>query len=105
MRKATALGAAVVCVLGAAAVAALALLAVWWTQRGPEPGESPSVAESVGASRKMIVVLPFENLGPVEDEYFAAGMTEEITSRLAVVSDLVLQSQQNTILLIAAFKL
>ena len=36
----------------------------------------------------MIVVLPFENLGAPEDEYFADGMTEEITSRLAVVSGL-----------------
>ncbi len=36
--------------------------------------------------RKMLVVLPFENLGPPEDEYFAAGMTEEITSRIAAVS-------------------
>jgi TolB-like protein/Flp pilus assembly protein TadD len=38
--------------------------------------------------RKMIVILPFENLGPTEDDYFAAGMTEEITSRLAAVSEL-----------------
>jgi TolB-like protein/tRNA A-37 threonylcarbamoyl transferase component Bud32/Flp pilus assembly protein TadD len=38
--------------------------------------------------RKMLVVLPFENLGAPEDEYFAAGMTEEITSRLAAVSGL-----------------
>jgi TolB-like protein/cytochrome c-type biogenesis protein CcmH/NrfG len=35
-----------------------------------------------------IVVLPFENLGPPEDEYFADGMTEEIISRLAAVSEL-----------------
>jgi TolB-like protein/lipoprotein NlpI len=35
-----------------------------------------------------IVVLPFENLGPPEDEYFADGMTEEITSRLSAVSGL-----------------
>jgi len=34
------------------------------------------------------VVLPFENLGPPEDAYFAAGITEEITSRLARVSGL-----------------
>jgi non-specific serine/threonine protein kinase len=40
------------------------------------------------AEPPMIVVLPFENLGPPEDEYFADGMTEEITSRLAVVSGL-----------------
>jgi len=39
-------------------------------------------------AKKMLVVLPFENLGPPEDEYFAAGMTEEITSRLAAVSGL-----------------
>ena len=38
--------------------------------------------------RKMLVVLPFENLGSPDDEYFAAGMTEEITSRLAAVSGL-----------------
>ena len=36
----------------------------------------------------MLVVLPFENLGAPEDAYFAAGMTEEITSRLARVSGL-----------------
>ena len=33
--------------------------------------------------RKMLLVLPFENLGPPADEYFADGITEEITSRLA----------------------
>jgi TolB-like protein/predicted Ser/Thr protein kinase/Flp pilus assembly protein TadD len=40
------------------------------------------------AARKMLVVLPFENLGPPADEYFAGGITEEITSRLAVVHGL-----------------
>lgn len=35
-----------------------------------------------------IAVLPFENLGPADDEYFAAGMTEEITSRLGAASGL-----------------
>jgi TolB-like protein/Flp pilus assembly protein TadD len=40
------------------------------------------------SGRKMIAVLPFENLGSSEDDYFAAGMTEEITSRLAAVEDL-----------------
>jgi len=32
---------------------------------------------------KGIAVLPFENLGAAEDAYFAAGVTEEISSRLA----------------------
>jgi TolB-like protein len=30
-----------------------------------------------------IAVLPFENIGAAEDQYFADGMTEELTSRLA----------------------
>jgi non-specific serine/threonine protein kinase len=38
--------------------------------------------------RKMLVVLPFENLGPSDVEYFADGVTEEITSRLAALSEL-----------------
>lgn len=37
---------------------------------------------------KMLVVLPLENLGPPEDEYFADGMTEELTSRLAALHGL-----------------
>ncbi|MBW1916184.1 MAG: protein kinase, partial [Deltaproteobacteria bacterium] len=37
---------------------------------------------------KMLVVLPFENLGAPEDNYFADGITEEITSRLAPVHGL-----------------
>ncbi|MFQ5751067.1 MAG: serine/threonine protein kinase, partial [bacterium] len=38
--------------------------------------------------RQRIVVLPFENLGPPEDAYFADGITEEITSRLAAIRSL-----------------
>jgi TolB-like protein/predicted Ser/Thr protein kinase len=52
------------------------------------PRYLPSPERSASGERKMLVVLPFENLGAPEDEYFAAGMTEEITSRLAVVSGL-----------------
>ncbi|MCP4566464.1 MAG: protein kinase [FCB group bacterium] len=40
------------------------------------------------AERIMLAVLPFENLGDPDDEYFADGMTDEITSRLAVVHGL-----------------
>jgi serine/threonine-protein kinase len=35
---------------------------------------------------KTVAVLPFENVGPAEDEYFSAGMTDEITTRLGSVS-------------------
>jgi serine/threonine-protein kinase len=37
---------------------------------------------------KTVVVLPFENLGRSEDEYFADGITEEITNRLTGVGGL-----------------
>jgi len=41
----------------------------------------------------LLVVLPFENLGPPGDEYFADGMTEEITSRLAALYGLAVISR------------
>ena len=43
---------------------------------------------SAAPGPKMLAVLPFENLGRAEDEYFADGLTEEITSRLASVHEL-----------------
>jgi TolB-like protein len=44
-----------------------------------------------------IVVLPFENLGSPDDEYFADGITEEITSRLAAVSGLQVISRASAV--------
>lgn len=38
--------------------------------------------------RKLVAILPFDNLGPAEDDYFALGITEEITSRLGSIRDL-----------------
>lgn len=38
--------------------------------------------------RKMLAVLPFENLGTPADEYFADGITEAITTRLGSVRSL-----------------
>ena len=37
---------------------------------------------------RVVAVLPFKNLGPPGDQYFADGLTEEITSRLAGLSGL-----------------
>ncbi len=34
---------------------------------------------------KMLVVLPFDNLGPVEDSYFTDGITDEIIGRLGAI--------------------
>ncbi|MFH1177728.1 MAG: winged helix-turn-helix domain-containing protein, partial [Acidobacteriota bacterium] len=61
--------------LGATALAAAAVLFAASQLRTPEPAYAPANAR--------IVVLPFENLGAPEDDYFAAGMTEEINGRLA----------------------
>ncbi len=52
---------------------------------GRNPGTS---AENGSVHRLMAVVFPFENLGPAEDAYFAAGMAEEIMVRLSAVSSM-----------------
>jgi len=44
----------------------------------------------------MLVVLPFENLGSPEDEYFANGTTDAITARLASLSGLGVISRQSS---------
>ena len=81
-------------VVALVAVVALIALAAWWMGRSGSEGqagtagpESPA-AVAPAQERVMAVVLPFENLGPAEDEYFAAGMTNEINSRLASVAGL-----------------
>jgi serine/threonine protein kinase len=67
-----------------AAVVFLLIIAGYWIvttyvrhgSREPESG------------RKMLAVLPFENLGAPDQEYFASGITDEITTQLAKVSGL-----------------
>jgi len=74
-------------VAGKRAAAVLALLAGglvtggWFVFRGQISARSAEAAHS----SKRLVVLPFINLGPAEDGYFADGITEEITTRLAAV--------------------
>jgi len=75
--------------LAAAAVVAVALIASVMMMRRPRPGEVAVPIPAAESSRQnMIIVLPFENLGDPADAFFAAGITEEITSRLAAVQDL-----------------
>lgn len=45
--------------------------------------------------RPMLVVLPLENRGPTEDEYFADGITDAITARLAGIAGLGVISRQS----------
>ncbi len=65
--------------VGALALAVWGLADRFWPTRSAPLGDP---------GRKMVVVLPLENLGPVEEEYFADGITDEITSRLASVAGL-----------------
>jgi serine/threonine protein kinase/tetratricopeptide (TPR) repeat protein len=75
------------------AVAVLVIIAGYWIvttyvlygARKPESG------------RKMLAVLPFENLGALEQEYFADGITDEITTQLAKVSGLGVISRTSVI--------
>jgi serine/threonine protein kinase len=43
-----------------------------------------------------LAVLPFVNLGESEDEYFADGITDEITSRLAIIAGLAVISRTSS---------
>ncbi|RLE21251.1 MAG: hypothetical protein DRJ65_16465 [Acidobacteria bacterium] len=65
-------------------VMALAVItAVVWRTRPPAVERAPTTVEV-----PRIVILPFENLGPVEHDYFSAGISEELIGRLAAVSRL-----------------
>ena len=67
-----------------ASIAILAIIGAYTiisrTVGPPEP--------AAASERPRLVVLPFENLGAPDDEYFADGITEEITSRLGEIQEL-----------------
>ena len=71
----------------AAAALAIPLLigAVVGAQRALRKESAPPAAP---AGQRMLVVLPFRNLGDSADAYFADGLTEELTSRLASLGGL-----------------
>jgi serine/threonine protein kinase len=48
----------------------------------------PGLLNGKTEPRKMLAVLPFENLGPPEEEYFSDGVTDAITTHLATFGDL-----------------
>jgi TolB-like protein len=67
-------------------VAAVVIVAGALTMIITKPWTSRTSADK--PDKIMLAVLPFENLGDPEDEYFADGITEEITSRLAALKSL-----------------
>ncbi|MCX6832062.1 MAG: protein kinase, partial [candidate division Zixibacteria bacterium] len=55
------------------------------------------IGEKATAQRKMLAVLPFENLSPDPDqEYFSDGLTEELTSKLSLVQSLCVISRSSS---------
>lgn len=83
----------------ALAFVSLGIGALWtWQRTRASESQAPVVEAAVRAAHaKTIAVLPFENLGAPEDEYFAAGLTEEIISRLAAVKDLRVMSRTSVV--------
>jgi len=75
-------------IIGAVIIIVLAAVAVWFILEQPTRPSSKEIR---------LVVLPFENLGPADDEYFAAGITDAITARLAVIRGLGVISRQSAI--------
>ncbi len=63
----------------------LGVLFAWRNDRGGGAGDS-----------KVLAVLPFENLGAAEDEYFADGMTDEVRGKLAVLPGLEVIASQSS---------
>jgi TolB-like protein/Flp pilus assembly protein TadD len=68
--------------------AVVILLVLAFTARLAFLGFGKAAAPPAQPLRKMLVVLPFENLGPPEDDYFAAGLTEELGTRLSALKEL-----------------
>ena len=74
----------------AAAVALLAVGAAWWwtVLREPAPQEAASQVQVPEDRRRLLAVLPFENISGSSEGYFAQGMTQEVTSQLSKLSAL-----------------
>jgi serine/threonine-protein kinase len=67
-------------IFGVGLLVGLGVLFAWRRMRPP--------AESGRAGVRRLAVIPFENLGAPEDEYFADGMTDEVRGKLATLPGL-----------------
>ncbi|MCB1183895.1 protein kinase [bacterium] len=91
-------------VVVAVVVVAVAVFFGLQSRRGggdlPDPTAGAGTVAAADARRDQatsrIVVLPFENQGAADDEYFAAGVTEEIIGRLASVEALEVISRSSS---------
>ena len=85
---------------GVTAFALWGVVAAAWlllaTRAGTGAGDRTATA-SAGHELTKLVVLPFESLSGEEDDYFAAGITDAITARLAMLEGLGIISRQSAI--------
>jgi TolB-like protein/tetratricopeptide (TPR) repeat protein len=77
-------------VLGGAAAALIVAVFAGWQLLRHSAGPGP---QSGAEKQVRLAVLPFENLGHADDTYFATGVTDEITGRLAGVRGLAVLSR------------
>jgi serine/threonine-protein kinase len=75
-------------IVGAAIIIVLTAIVVRFIPKEPTQPSSTEIR---------LVVLPFENLGSAEDEYFADGIAEEIMSRLSAIHTLGVISRTSAI--------
>ena len=75
--------------IAAGVVAVAALVYGLWAKLLPRRDSENTV------THKMLVVLPLENLGAPDDEYFADGLSEAITTRLGTVPSLGVIARQS----------
>ncbi|MEZ5865230.1 MAG: tetratricopeptide repeat protein [Geminicoccaceae bacterium] len=61
---------------------------------GP-PAAAPERATIQADQPPSLVVMPFDNLGPADDSYFADGVVEEITSALSRIRDFFVVARQS----------
>jgi serine/threonine protein kinase/tetratricopeptide (TPR) repeat protein len=73
-------------IVAATVIIVLSGIALWSTLTKQAPPSSRLIR---------LAVLPFENLGPTDDEYFADGITDAITARLAGIHGLGVISRQS----------
>jgi len=85
----------------ATSLAAVVVVAggAWWLWPATKPSSGPVVAaattisQPLVAPRLSIVVLPFTNIGDPEQQYFADGITEDLTTDLSRISHMLVISR------------
>jgi len=91
-----------IAIVAAAGVALVLTVGAWWlwpaTKLSPTPevGAATSIAQPLVAPRLSIVVLPFANLSSDPDQqYFADGITEDLTTDLSRIPDMLVISRNS----------